>query len=88
MKIMNFLQSYWRILSTNYLLQVQKNEGRRTDAKTLRVRQTDDTRWWISLLKGSFNTDDSDKPQVHAFFISNAFFRPRLKCCLAKSKIP
>ena len=22
------------------------------------------------------------------FFISNGFFRPRLKCCLAKSKIP
>ena len=27
--------------------------------------------------------------QVHAFFfISNGFFRPRLKCCLAKFKIP
>ena len=25
---------------------------------------------------------------IHAFFISNGFFRPRLRCYLAKSKIP
>ena len=26
--------------------------------------------------------------KIHAFFISNGFFRPRLRCCKAKSKIP
>ena len=32
------------------------------------------------------DTDSKLALHVHAFFISNAFFRPRLKCCLAKFK--